>query len=480
MDDLQSEQEWAAEEFGLADLGDLRRAKRLVQVAKMAASLPNGKVTSVFKEPAAREGAFRLLENNEVKPAAIALAAHRACARRSLGAEYVFVPVDETSLKLTDVLEEKRFGNVGSRSRGAPGLEVMTALAVSAQGTPLGLCGQKIWARDKPVKGTKKQQQKRTTRQKETKHWVDVMRQARRVFAAEAPQTRIWFQLDRGADAWPVLLAGLRAGDLFTVRAAQDRLLTMTKGDEERRHLWEVLEKQPLLATKELPVPARSARKALHGKPVPARPARTAKIELRAAKVELQLQTNHRRVKAPVYALLACETAESAVGVEPIEWMLLTSRPIQSLADANLVLYGYAQRWRIEDFHRTWKSGACNMEQTQLRDRNNVMRWAAVLASVAVKILRLTYLARHQPDLSSLEELSPFQVDAIVLSSKTKKHKVGSAPTMKEIVRLLAGVGGWTGQYTDQPPGALVLARGLYRIETLADALELGIVTPAH
>ncbi|MDI1429689.1 hypothetical protein [Polyangium sorediatum] len=31
------------------------------------------------------------------------------------------------------------------------------------------------------------------------------------------------------------------------------------------------------------------------------------------------------------------------------------------------MVIGYTQRWRIEAFHRTWKQGGCNVEETQLQ-----------------------------------------------------------------------------------------------------------------
>jgi len=38
---------------------------------------------------------------------------------------------------------------------------------------------------------------------------------------------------------------------------------------------------------------------------------------------------------------------------------LWTNYPVATFEDATLVIENYAKRWRIEDFHKTWKSGAC-------------------------------------------------------------------------------------------------------------------------
>jgi hypothetical protein len=475
MDDAQTGREWAAEEFGLAELGDRRRVRRLVEVAAAALNGPAGEVTAVFDVAAEREGAFRLLENEAVAPEEVARASHRACARRAAGAEFAFVAVDGTSLSLTDKKAVKRLGCVGTVSHGVRGLRVMSALAVSRAGTPLGLCGQKYWAREDKKKRAKKQPN-RPVEEKETQNWLDVMQQVRKVFASEAPTTRPWFQLDREGDAWPILLDGLKPGELFTVRAAQDRRVS----GEEKRYLWSELESKPLLGTTELELKARPRRPTRNGVPRPERRARQAQIELRSARLTLEMRFGKSKgTQLSLFALLARETTASAGDEQPIEWLLLTSHPILDVASAKLVLFGYAQRWRIEEFHKCWKSGVCKVEHTQLRDRDNIARWAAVLAAVAVRVLRLSYLARHEPELPALEELRRAEIDAIVIGSRTKQYKPGSLPPIGALVEMLATIGGYTGRSSGGPPGPLVLARGLYKIEFFADMLENGAVKPA-
>src|SRR2546428_1743398 len=116
---------WSEREFGLAELGNLARLKRLVMMGERAAASPGGKIVDVFTDGASREGAFRFVENDRVDEEEVLRAPHRACAQRSRGMAFVYVPVDQTSLNLTDEHDEKGLGDVG-RSRGtAKGLQVM-------------------------------------------------------------------------------------------------------------------------------------------------------------------------------------------------------------------------------------------------------------------------------------------------------------------------------------------------------------------
>jgi hypothetical protein len=459
MEDLRT---WAEEEFGQAELGDTRRVARLVKVAAAAARQPAGQITEVFTTSAEREGAFRLVENDEVDASAIARASYEACARRCAEHEFVYVAVDGTSLNITDENGSKGTGVVGSRQAGARGFQVMTALAVAPNGVPMGLCGQTWWARvERSTRRKERGRDKRPLMAKETRHWLTVMKQVRSVFPGEAGGPTPWFQLDRGGDAWPVILDGLEPGQRFTVRATYDRRLRVPDGSE-RRYLRETVSAQPLLGTYKLDVAAG-----------PNRSARLAEMQLRACRVTLDfLVGSKRRVPGTLWVLWVSESlATTPAGEKPIEWLLLTTHAVESEADARLVVYGYSQRWRIEEFHRLWKSGACCVEDTQLRAADHIERWASVLAAVAVRLLRLTYLARVHPELPATNELTPAEVKAVLLARNLPNAPTAS-PTVAQIVRWLAEIGGYVGHRTSGPPGALTLARGLQRIRVLADVLE--------
>ena len=157
--------------------------------------------------------------------------------------------------------------------------------------------------------------------------------------------------------------------------------------------------------------------------------------------------------------------------------MLLTTVPVGSLADARAVVDGYAARWRIEEFHRAWKSGVCNVEDTQLRSREAILKWATILSAVAARATRLTYLARERPTTPAIEELSREEIDATVALRRPKGIKLGAHPTLAEAVRWIADLGGYTGKSSGGPPGPTVVARGLAKVEILAEGIRnLGLM----
>lgn len=454
---------WSVQEFGRAELGDRRRTHRLVAMGAQAAAKPAGNVAAVFADAAEREAAFRLVENDEVEGAEVTRAATLAAAARARGERFVFAPVDGSSLNLPDADGRRRLGGVGTRKSHAQGLQVMTAIGISPEGTPLGILGQVYWARERTGPRKKDSRNQRPVEDKETRYWLTVMGQAQQAIEAEAPSTRLWFQADRGADAWPVLRSVEAGKHWITVRAAWDRRLVSS--DARQRYLWETLEKAVVRGAYSIEVPASGDGK---------RSARTARMVVRAAEVTLDLvaKPSDEHLPTRIWAVWVCEEGSTPEGEEPIEWMLLTNYPVANFSDAELVIYGYSQRWRIEQFHRAWKSGACRVEDTQLGDRDHVIVWAAILASVAMRIVRLTYFARHRPDEAAEVELTRHEIDAAILVSETKKYRRGAKLTMAQVVLLIAQCGGYVGRSSGGPPGALVIARGLDRIQTVAKVLE--------
>jgi hypothetical protein len=159
-----------------------------------------------------------------------------------------------------------------------------------------------------------------------------------------------------------------------------------------------------------------------------------------------------------------------------VHWRLLTNRPIATDDDVLAVLRGYTQRWKIEEFHRTWKSGACRVEESQLRSADAVMKWAIVMAATASRIERLKCLARNEPTIEAAREFTVWEVQAALVLRRRYKAQNQPDPTptpnIAELVRWIAELGGYTGKSSGGPPGAITIRRGLDIVSPVAAALE--------
>lgn len=458
---------WATECFGDAELGDRRRVDRLVLMATRAAESPSGKISDVFAKDSERQGAYDLLESHKVNSTAVLKALQQTAMRRATSESFVFVPIDGSSITLVDRAASKDFGSLGALCRGGRGLKVISGLALTPEGVPLGLLSQVWWtrtqARKQTAKAKRKRNSKRKVEEKETRFWLKAIDDTNK--ATIGTDAKLWFQLDREADNASILLKLAETNQLFTVRGSWNRLITSTGRDRQYLRPWLALQ-------------APGGEYSLDVRGGPKRSARTAHMVVRWTRVTLRLRDKRgrREKQLEVTAVWACEEGTCPAGEKPIDWHLLTNASVTTLAEATEVIFGYAQRWRIEEFHKTWKSGACQVEQTQLRTSEAVQTWATILAAVAIRIERLKYLSRGQPDQPASVELTSHEIRAlIVLKRRIKKRTEtipDAMPTISQATLWIAELGGYTGKSSGGPPGTITIRRGLGKLTPAAQVLE--------
>jgi hypothetical protein len=451
---------WAEQEFGQARLGNALRTRRAVALAAAVMRTPAGTVTGVLSGPAEREGAFRFVENPEVAAGALADSSHMATVRRCRE-PITIVAVDQTTLSVTDSMSRKGFGPCGGRfddQTNKRGVEVMSALAVSPNGATLGLLAQS-WLRRSDKRSPPYHQDDRPLQERESDLWLQAIEQAQSRFDEAGSNSRPWFQLDRGGDCWRVFDFADHHDVWLTVRSTHDRRLW-----DSHLTLHKRMAVAPCRGTLRVFVPARRP---------PAqnpRPARIAQLQIRYEPVVTEL-TDEAGNKIPV-ELTAVHVSEQGRHADRIRWCLLTTHPVKTFADAKLVVFAYAQRWRIEDFHRAWKSGACDVESSQLRSPGAFCRWATILAAVATRIEQLKHLLRTMPDVPAIDHLSRLEQDAAIVLSYTRKFKPGDDLTLGQVIILIAQAGGYTGKSSGGPPGTITLTRGMDRVQAAVAAIQ--------
>lgn len=453
---MRTGQDWAETEFSSAVLGDARRTKRLVALAAALAESPAGKVTEVVEEAAQREGAYRFVENAAIEPSAIAAAHHGASARRCRSSKEVIVPIDQTSLTITDRVGKPGFGQAGPRpSPRKRGLQAMSALAVSEDGVTQGLVGQHWWSRRE--KSPPWSKDKRPPEQRESILWQRTLLQSHEVLQRESPDTIAWYQLDRGADSGAVLRLVVEHGLKATIRSAYDR--RTAKAGALRKSIL----RRPVAGHIELEV-LPDDRKAL----------RRARLAVRFGSVELSLSDLQGRRSGTVRVnCVHVREARSPRGRTRLQWWLLTTAPVSGFDSALEVVEAYRTRWRIEELHRAWKSGVCNIEQSQLRSAAALQRWASISVAVAARSERLKTLSRSDPDADAETALSRSEIDAVIILTKRTGFELGDRLTLGQAVDLIARLGGYIGKSSGGPPGVRVIQRGLDRILGAAQAIEI-------
>ena len=121
----------------------------------------------------------------------------------------------------------------------------------------------------------------------------------------------------------------------------------------------------------------------------------------------------------------------------------------------------YRARWEIEMFFHVLKNG-CRIEALQLGSIEKIERALVLYMIVAWRIARLMRLGRSCPDLDAQLMFEPDEWKAAYILNKLKIPT--TPPTLNEVVRLVARLGGFLARKGDGEPGVKTIWLGMQRI----------------
>ena len=383
---------------------------------------------------------------------------HIEATRQRIRRERIVLAIqDTTSLNYSTHPATQDLGPIGSSPDGIVGLIVHDTLAVSAAGTPLGLLDVQCWARNGEQFGKKHQRKQLPIEQKESRKWLHSFRHVAQA-QQKCPETTLVSVGDREADIYELFHLALEepSGPKLLVRAEQDRLLADGQG-----HLWTIVQQQP-----------RAGIQRLHLRRQRQRAARDAELEIRYA--EVTLKPPHRKSSygpLKLWAVLAQEVNAPA-GIEPLEWMLLTTCRVETFNDAIEKIDWYTKRWCIEIYHRTLKSG-CKIEERQLGAAIRIEACLAIDMVVAWRVYHLTKLGREVPDVPCtvfFEDAEWIALTAFITQDPTPPAQ---PPSLSQAIRMVASLGGFLGRKGDGQPGTKSLWLGLQRLDDITATAKI-------
>src|SRR5215210_4902651 len=150
-----------------------------------------------------------------------------------------------------------------------------------------------------------------------------------------------------------------------------------------------------------------------------------------------------------------------------LEWLLLTTRPVESLDPALEIVSWYTRRWIVEEFHKAWKTG-CRAEERRLTQADRLVPLLGALAIVAVRLLTLRDAARR-------DSTAPADAPAAALKVLAAKlHRPAECfETNRAFLRGVAQLGGFLARTSDGEPGWQTLWKGWSVLMTLVEGYEL-------
>jgi hypothetical protein len=459
--------EWINNEVMGCEFQDVRHGKRMRQLLEQFAGKVGATTPWACQDWANTKAAYRFFSNERVTEANI-LAGHFASTRSRFAATSgcpILVLHDTTEFSFTrenpasiGMLKKLTVGYAG-KYHTTCGILMHSSLVATTTGLPLGLAAIKFWNRDKFHGANELKRRINPTRvpieKKESIRWLENIRQSTALLNDPDRCVHIG---DRESDIYELFCVAREMGSHFLVRTCVDRLAGdggHTIRDEMKQtaacglHRIEVRNKRG--------------------------EASTAVLEIRFRRILVRPPIGKQK-DYPDLVLTAIHAQEKGApkGRERIKWKLLTDLPVQSRQDAIEKLTWYAQRWKIETFHKILKSG-CRVEDAKLRTAERLVNLIAILCILSWRIFWITMQNRTSPEAppaSAFTELDLYLLDELGPTGPVEYHR----SRLGNYIVKLARLGGYLDRAHDPPPGNTVIWRGLSRLTDV----ELGIMIGAQ
>jgi hypothetical protein len=447
-------QVWAKEVFGEVELGDERLRQRAIEIGAAMQRRPADTLPQQMGNWARTKAAYRFFANEKVDHGKLSQP-HWEQTRQAAktGGEVVLMVQDVTDINYSSKPTTEGLGPIGRSDKGQ-GLMVHNTVAIRPEEKAvIGLAYQQVWVRDeikRKGKETKAERLARTDRQSMRWEWAV---QA----IGRPPDGMQWVHVgDSEADNFTLFETVKAQGCDFLFRLGQDRRLLEWTPEEGG---WILTEARQLEV------------KAHHLLSVPAqrgRPARIADMAVTWSPMTLRSPKAEAEERTFSGVLIRCWELNPPAGQEPLEWVLLTTVPIEAEADALRCLEWYSCRWIVEEYHSCLKTG-CSVEESRLRHADRLLPRLAMLSIVAVSLLQLRSTARQRPDLSATEAVDPLLVHLVA-----QRDRILS-PTMsvRQFWHAVACIGGYLDRRRDPEPGWKSLWHGWLRLQDWAEGVRL-------
>lgn len=460
---VENAQAWSETIFGSIELGDKRLTKRLMQIGKQLSSLPGSSLSeSCEGQDALLEGSYRFLRNKRVDAKQIAEGGYQVTSLLSQTIPTLLAIEDTTTLSYTHQVKENLGDLGGPKEKSNRGFHVHTTLLMDAEKEKtIGLIAQNRWCRSIEERGKKFHRRVRQYSEKESYKWEKNTREIERRLGSKMPD--VISVCDREADIFEYIQYKLEHNQRFIVRASHNRKLEQDQG-----YLFHSLSSATSLGTYTIEIAQKAGRKK-----------RQVVLELKA--ISVTFSPSERRAKdrklKPITVNVVIAKEKNYDEGEALEWILLTSESISSFACARKITRYYELRWRIEDFHKAWKTGV-GAEEQRMQSIDNLEKMIVILSFVAIRLLQLKEHFEY-PSMLEIDESIPCEELLtetewkVLWNSVEKKPLPESIPSATWAYQAIAKLGGWTDSKKTGKAAWLTIWKGWFRLKERLEGLRI-------
>lgn len=431
-------QNWIEDELSGLDLGDEHLNKRAKLLMSRPAAKSRGSVSTASNGWSETIAAYRFLGNDEVDWQDI-LAPHWAQTVERMRAQRLVLCLQNTTELDFNGQQTRGLGPLKYQTR--RGMYLHPTDAVTPGREPLEVVNAWMWARASADPSAPNPPPKESTR------WIESYERLAEV-AAELPQTQLVDVADREADMVSLITALGQPTDRL-VRAKHNRCLP------DGGQLW-----------------ARTASGAPLGEFTFTMASRRGVVKARKVRQHLWARSVHIPAEHGQTVSATCIIPRE-VGApdktKPLEWRLLANREETTAEALTELIDWYRARWEIEMFFNILKNG-CRIEALQFSAVDRLERAIALFMVVAWRMVLLMRTGRTCPELEATLFFDADEINGAYLLSERKPPK--TVPTINEVLRLTATLGGFLARKGDGEPGAKTIWLSLQRMMDAATTIK--------
>jgi hypothetical protein len=460
--------DWIVEELAKLSLGDKRLNKRAKKILHQLSRNPTDSIPTACLGAAETKAAYRFFDNDQVTPEKIQETHVEATLNRMSRHSVILIPQDTTVLNFSKQYNRQ---DAGPTTKGSTnGIYLHSAIAVTPDKVCLGHLSSKQWHRKELQELTRRQRTKKNysipIENKESYRWLENYNKANE-YAKKLPHTTIISIADREGDIYNIYQEAQKIFSTeesmahYLIRAKTDRKTCTKEGEKTDYKIKSTLKNEKPLGEFDLEISETKKRKS-----------RLANLSIYAKKLCICLPDKHKKdedYKPIEVTAILCVELNPPLTSEALEWLLLTDLSVTTFEEAYEKIQWYTCRWQIEIFFKVLKSG-CTVEKLQLTEKN----FSACLSFymiIAWRILYVVAIGRSGPEMScdcvfSKEE---WQTTYVVVHRK-KPPEI--APTLNEMTRMVASLGGYINKKSNPEPGVKTMWIGLRNMQEHLRAKE--------
>lgn len=439
-----------------AGLGDPRRHRRLIQTVASLAQRSNVTFPESMGSNAAMQGGYRLVNNPHVRLDTLLEAQAHNTAELATNAQLLVAIHDTTTCKFEHVDPQE----LGYLNTGKAGFMFHYTLVVDFEQhrRPLGVIHGEVLCRSTPPR--KRHKKGRSTRSAPKKQNREFQRWQRGIdkSAKRLDGCNVVHVADRESDSYELMANNVIYDRRFVFRARVTQRRGID-GDGEAETIQTLVRKPQSILTRQVPLSKRQTNSDLNTAH-PTRQSRTAQLSISATQITIKRPRNGPKHLSPHLEINVVRVYENSppTGVEPVEWILYTTEPVQTEEQLALVVDLYRTRWLIEECNKALKTG-CLYEQRQFESRAALLALLGMSLPIACEILWLRTQARQAPDQPATNVLSNVQINVL---RAVGSRKLPPQPSAQDILLAVAALAGH--QLSNGDPGWQILQRGMSKL----------------